>query len=124
MQIHATWTSHRGFRESQILGLLLIAGIMCIFASYMYRFTVTDQRYDVSTAITPVATVAEDTYFRENQLAKEIADSLVGRGKFMHQSKEASINCSSILTKYLVSYRHNYFLGTTHLLNDEKTWRR
>lgn len=66
-----------------------------------------------------LATISEDTYFRENQVAKEIADSLVGRGRFRHQSREAAINCSSILIKYMVSYSKNYLLGTSQLLNDE-----
>ncbi|RWX49971.1 S1 RNA binding domain-containing protein, partial [Candidatus Electrothrix marina] len=74
---------------------------------------------DLLKNINYLATISEDTYFRENQSAKEIADSLVGRGRFRHQSREALIHCSSILTKYMVSYSKNYFLGTTQLLTNE-----
>lgn len=63
--------------------------------------------------------ISEDVFFRENQVAKAIADNIVGRGTFRHQSRQASISCSSLLVDYLAAYYEDYFVGDAAVLTDE-----
>jgi hypothetical protein len=64
-----------------------------------------------------LSTVAEDSYFRENQVAKGIADNLTGRGKFKVDSHQAAIDNSKLLLDYMSSYYAKYFLGVAKVLD-------
>lgn len=64
-----------------------------------------------------LATVAEDVFFRENQIAKSIANNLIGKGKFKVDSRQSSISSAEYLVNYLSSYHAQFFLGNAKTLN-------
>jgi Type I restriction enzyme R protein N terminus (HSDR_N) len=109
---------------------LILAG--CIYSeSQQYELALDDLiaispagfiHLDLLKNINYISTISEDTYFRENQVAKEIADTLVGRGKFRSDSRQAAISNSKTLLNYMSSYYAKYFLGTAKVLEegDEK----
>jgi hypothetical protein len=66
-----------------------------------------------------LSAVAEDAIFRENQVAKKIADNIVGRGNFRIDSRQTIISNSALLTNYLTSYRERFFLGDAKVIPDE-----
>lgn len=76
---------------------------------------------DLLRNINYLSTVAEDVLFRENQIAKAIADNAVGRGKFRTDSRQTAINNAALLTSYLTSYYDKYFLGEAKLVYSETT---
>ncbi|WP_345816716.1 type I restriction endonuclease (plasmid) [Paraburkholderia sp. PREW-6R] len=76
---------------------------------------------DLLRNINYLSTVAEDVLFRENQVAKAIADNVVGRGKFRTDSRQTAINNAALLTGYLTSYYEKYFLGEAKLVYSEST---
>lgn len=57
-----------------------------------------------------LATVAEDTFFRNNERAKLIADNITGR-RLVPMSKNATLENASILIEYLKEYRKNYWFS-------------
>jgi len=65
--------------------------------------------------------ISEDTYFRENQVAKKISDNIIGRGPFKHLSKQSAISCSSVLIDYMLLYHQDYFLGKATILADDSS---
>lgn len=66
-----------------------------------------------------LSAVSEDTLFRENQVAKGIADNLIGRGNFKSESRQTAISNSNLLMNYMDSYYKNYFIGSAKILSDE-----
>lgn len=74
---------------------------------------------DLLTNINYLSSVAEDTFFRENQVAKGIADNLIGRGKFHTDSRQSAISNSKLLIDYMTSYYKEYFLGSAKILSDD-----
>ena len=75
---------------------------------------------DMIKNISYLSTISEDTLFRENQVAKEIANNMTGRGTHKFQSKQADISNSLILVEYMVSYFKDYFLGNVKALSEDK----
>lgn len=73
---------------------------------------------DLLKNITYLSSVAEDTYFRENQVAKKIAENLTDGGKYHHHSKQANISGSKVLIDYMISYFDEYFPDNTEILGD------
>jgi hypothetical protein len=73
---------------------------------------------DLLRNINYLSTVAEDTFFRENQPAKEIADNIIGRGRFHSDSRQTAISNSKILIDYMQSYHTNYFLGAAKVIEN------
>lgn len=65
-----------------------------------------------------LATVAEDVLFRENQVARGIADNLTGKGNFKMDSRQSTISSAQKLVNYLSNYQSKYFLGSAKLLLD------
>ena len=63
-----------------------------------------------------LATVAEDVLFRENQVAKGIADNLIGGGHFKVNSRQSTISTAEKLTSYMSAYHSNFFLGQAKVL--------
>jgi hypothetical protein len=74
---------------------------------------------DLLRNISCLAAIAEDTYFRENQVAKNIANNLIGDGVFAQSSRQADIGNSKLLLDYMALYFDEYFLGSNPLLADE-----
>lgn len=64
---------------------------------------------------------SEDTFFRENQIAKRIANNLVGSGRFAVDSRQATIDNAKILINYMQSYYQNFSLGEAKLLTEERS---
>lgn len=63
--------------------------------------------------------VAEDTLFRDTQVAKAISDNMLGHDLHGNQSKQTDIeNCFSLL-KYLNSYYENYFFSDNQVVSEE-----
>lgn len=73
---------------------------------------------DLTHNINYLATVAEDVWFRENQLAKQIADVIVGKARFRADSRAATISISKILVDYLVSYQKKFVLPSAGVVPD------
>ncbi|KKK71480.1 hypothetical protein LCGC14_2913490, partial [marine sediment metagenome] len=68
-----------------------------------------------------LSTISEDSWFRENQPAKKIANNLTGKGKYKTDSRQSTINNSSVLVEYLAAYFNEYLLGNATVLSEEKT---
>lgn len=66
-----------------------------------------------------LSAISEDTFFRENQVAKSIANNLIGNGSFKPESRQTAINNSYLLINYMNSYYQNYFVGSAQILSDE-----
>lgn len=66
-----------------------------------------------------LSAASEDTFFRENQVAKKIADNLIGNGSFKQDSRQTAISNSNLLMDYMDSYYKNYFIGSAKILSDE-----
>lgn len=104
---------------------LVLAG--CIYSESQHHDLTLEDLISISPAgvihldllknINYLSTVAEDSYFRENQVAKEIADNLIGRGKFKPDSHQAAIDNSRLLLDYMSSYYVKYFLGVAKVLD-------
>lgn len=75
---------------------------------------------DMLKNISYLSTVAEDTLFRENQVAKKIADNITGRGMYRINSRQAEISNTLALIEYMASYFDDYFLGGVKALSEEK----
>jgi GTPase SAR1 family protein len=65
--------------------------------------------------------VAEDTLFRENQVAASIKDNMIGSGRFRLDSRQSAISSAKLLVDYLKDYSENYYLGRARLLEDSNT---
>jgi len=75
---------------------------------------------DLVKNISYLSTVSEDVLFRENQIAKKIADNISGQGKFNLDSRQSAIANSKILADYLISYRERHFPRNISMLTDER----
>lgn len=75
---------------------------------------------DLLRNISYLSAVSEDVYFRENQIAKKIANNITGQGDFNKGSRQVELSNSRILTEYLNDYMDNYFIGSSHLLTDRE----
>jgi len=64
---------------------------------------------DIIRSVEYLSTVSEDTHFRDSDVAKKIADNLVGRGYFKPDTKEASLSNSIELVNYMSNYSEDYF---------------
>jgi len=71
---------------------------------------------DMLMSINYLSTVSEDTLFRENQVAKKIADNITGRGKHKTQSRQSDISNGRALVNYMRSYFDDYFVGAVKVL--------
>lgn len=67
-----------------------------------------------------LSAVAEDVLFRENQVAKQISDNIVGRGSYKVDSRQTVISNGVLLINYLASYHEKYFLGEAKVIAPEK----
>ncbi|MEC7547638.1 MAG: type I restriction endonuclease [Pseudomonadota bacterium] len=83
-------------------GQLSISELVCISPSGMVHL-------DLLKNINYLSSVSEDTYFRENQPAKIIANNIVGRGAFKENTFGASISNSKALVDYMVGYYNSAF---------------
>ncbi len=68
-----------------------------------------------------LGTVCEDVLFRENQIAKKIADNIVGRGSFKSESRQTKITNSRILIDYLSDYENRFLTGTAKVMEDQSS---
>jgi hypothetical protein len=75
---------------------------------------------DMFKNINYLSTIAEDTLFRENQVAKAIANNITGKGAHKFHSRQADISNSLILVEYMASYFNDYFLGNVKTLSEDK----
>jgi len=64
---------------------------------------------DLMKNVSYLASVSEDTFFRENLVAKEISEIISGGGKYKHLSKQSSNNCGKILIDYMSRYYDEFF---------------
>ncbi len=76
---------------------------------------------DMLRNINYLSTVSEDTLFRENQVAKKIADNVIGQGKHKADSKQSAISNSRALIDYMCSYFDKYFVGSVKLVDESAT---
>jgi len=67
---------------------------------------------DLLKNINYLSTISEDTFFRENQPAKKIADNITGKGKHRTGSKQEAISNSKVLINYMKSYYDDFFSGS------------
>lgn len=67
-----------------------------------------------------LSTIAEDVLFRENQVAKQIADNIVGKGKYRTDSRQTVIQNASLLIEYLSSYFEKFALGDAKVIPTEQ----
>jgi hypothetical protein len=58
---------------------------------------------------TYLSAVAEDTYFRETQVATKIRDNMVGSGAFDPKTHESDLSTSKLLIDYMNQYYADYF---------------
>lgn len=68
-----------------------------------------------------LSAVAEDVLFRENQVAKQISDNIVGRGSYKIDSRQTIISNGVLLINYLASYHEKFFLGEAKVIAPEKS---
>lgn len=73
---------------------------------------------DLMKNISYLSSISEDTLFRENQIAKKIADNITGRGKHQIGSRQSEISNSKALIDYMCSYQEEYFSGSTKALSE------
>lgn len=66
-----------------------------------------------------LSSVSEDVLFRENQVAKAIADNIIGRGAFQSDSRQTAIANAKKMIDYMSNYHEKFFVGTADILNDE-----
>lgn len=78
---------------------------------------------DLVRNINYLSTVAEDVLFRENQVAKTIANNMTGQGKYKADSRQAAISNAKEMMNYLCSYRESHFPGEVSLLSSESSQR-
>jgi len=76
---------------------------------------------DMLKDINYLSSVSEDTLFRENQVAKKIADNITGRGKHKAESRQSQISNSCALASYMCSYYDEYFSGSNKALSDSES---
>lgn len=109
------------------IGNLAKAG--CIITESL-NFIVTDEdlisitpsgiiHLDLMRNINYMSSVSEDTYFRETQVAKIIADNITGAGSFRHSSKQTAISCSKTLIDYMFKYYNEFFPSNGVFLDDK-----
>lgn len=68
-----------------------------------------------------LAAVSEDVMFRENQIAKLIADNISGRGTFGIGTRATTIQNAKILVDYLSDYEERFLLGPAKVIADGNT---
>ncbi|MHC8944254.1 S1 RNA-binding domain-containing protein [Advenella incenata] len=71
---------------------------------------------DLLKNINYLSSISEDVLFRENQVAKAIADNIIGRGKFRVDSRQSALSNSMLMMDYLTSYRSKFSLGDVKIL--------
>jgi hypothetical protein len=120
---------HSSDRALEEIAKLILAG--CILSEAQSHEIAHDDLIAISPAglihvdlirnIDYLSTISEDVLFRENQVAKKIADNLIGKGPFKPDSRQTAISNSSALTGYLKGYHEKFFLGSTPILSDENS---
>lgn len=118
---------HSGNRIAKEIDALI--GANCIIAETLAENVCSDDLVSISPAgfihldllryIGCLSAMSEDTYFRENQIAKSIADNLIGDGIFQHASRQADISNSKLLLDYMASYNDDYLLRNNPVICDE-----
>lgn len=119
---------HAEQRIMKELGALVSAG--CIFSET--QTNVLDYRDLISIApsgqihldllrnVNYLSAISEDVLFRENQVAKQIADNIVGRGKYRSDSRQTVISNGMLLINYLAGYQEKFLLGQAKVLANAK----
>jgi hypothetical protein len=74
---------------------------------------------DLISNIDYLSTVSEDTYFRDNETAKKIADNILGKGDEAPLSKRITIENASYLIDYLKTYKQKYWFSTLSAIENE-----
>lgn len=69
-----------------------------------------------------LATVAEDVLFRENQVAKSIADNLTGKSHYKVDSRQSTINSAQKIITYMHAYHSRFFLGQAKVLQPSQSY--
>lgn len=71
---------------------------------------------DLLKNINYLSSIAEDVLYRENQVARAIADNIIGRGRFTVDSRQSALSNSMLMMDYLTSYRSKFSLGEVKIL--------
>lgn len=71
---------------------------------------------DLLKNINYLSSISEDVLYRENQVARAIADNIIGRGKFRVDSRQSALSNSMLMMNYLASYRSKFSLGEVKIL--------
>ncbi|MBH0311079.1 S1 RNA-binding domain-containing protein [Alcaligenes faecalis] len=71
---------------------------------------------DLMKNINYLSSVSEDVLYRENQVARAIADNMIGRGRFRVDSRQSALSNSMNMMNYLASYRKKFSLGDVKVL--------
>lgn len=70
-----------------------------------------------------LSVVAEDCCFRENQVARSIANNMEGIGEYIKDSKGAKLDTSKKLLDYLIDYYKEYtYKGSAFVSNEERSY--
>lgn len=63
-----------------------------------------------------LSAVAEDVYFDSREVARRIADNMVGRGAFPADSRQAALSSAKQLLEFLERYRESYLVGEVKVI--------
>lgn len=108
------------------LGALVSAG--CIFSEN--QTSVLDGRDLISIApsgqihldllrnVNYLSAISEDVLFRENQVAKQISENIVGHGQYKIDSRQTVISNGMLLINYLAGCQKKFLLGQAKVLAD------
>lgn len=117
-------TEHRIIKE---LSILIACG--CIFSETQTNEINNNDLISIAPAgqihldllrnINYLSAASEDVLFRENQVAKQISDNIVGRGKYKIKSRQTTISNGSLLINYLSNYHEKFFIGDAKIISSK-----
>ena len=68
-----------------------------------------------------LSAVAEDTYFRQVEVAARIRDNMIGVGAFASETRESTLSTSKLLADYMYQYYGDFFEAGSRLVTIEQT---
>lgn len=67
-----------------------------------------------------LSAVAEDTYFRQTEIATQIKNNMVGAGAFRINTRESALSTSKLLIDYLYDYHQDFFMNVGQVATIER----
>jgi hypothetical protein len=69
---------------------------------------------------TYLSAVAEDTFFRQTEIATKIKDNMIGDGAFDRLTRESDLSTSKLLIDYMYNYYNSYFAVAGQVVSNEQ----